>query len=445
MATSAPAPVATTLQSQTVSNVSLLTFAQKDPAAYKEYEAYRAQAEKALYEKYNAEEIANFGANASAVTPRQDAIRDSTEAAKQQFAQQIAAAGAGTITITQSITPLLATEPKPPTATASPVATSPYADPAGTTDGPLIAAAGAAPSPTPATNTAPVPNKDIVSTVPQQSADQTAAAKKLAQSSAQIQAQRKQANDGDWRVKIRLAGGSQYLYNNPDGPGILQPLAVTGGVIFPYTPTINTSYKANYNAYDLTHSNYKGYFYQNSSVGDIKITGSFTAQDTNEANYLLAVIHFFRSVTKMFYGQDTNYRGAPPPLVFLQGLGTYQFNLHPCVVTSFDYNLPGDVDYIRAGSVSNQGTNLSNRRDKQNLPTNSTGTSRTRLANNNLTKGAINEVPSAPTLTINSPTYVPTKMEISVTLLPVQTRTQVSKQFSLANFANGNLQKGGFW
>lgn len=444
MATSAPAPVATTTtQSQTVSNVSELTFAQKDPAGYKEYVAYRTQAKDDLYKKYYAEEVSNFGPNASTVAPMKDAVRDASLAANQQFAQQISAAGAGTIT--QSTTPLLATQPTPPTATASPVAASPYADPAGTTDGPLIAAAGAAPSPTPATNTAPTANKDIVSTVPQQSADQTAATKQLALSSAQIQAQRKQANDGDWRVKIRLAGGSQYLYNNPDGPGILQPLAVTGGVIFPYTPTINTSYKANYNAYDLTHSNYKGYFYQNSSVGDIKITGSFTAQDTNEANYLLAVIHFFRSVTKMFYGQDTNYRGAPPPLVFLQGLGTYQFNLHPCVVTSFDYNLPGDVDYIRAGSVSNQGTNLSNRRDKQNLPTNSTGTSRTRLANNNLTKGAINEVPSAPTLTIDSPTYVPTKMEISVTLLPVQTRTQVSKQFSLSNFANGNLQKGGFW
>ena len=48
----------------------------------------------------------------------------------------------------------------------------------------------------------------------------------------------------------------------------------------------------------------------------------FTAQATFEANYMLAVIHFFRSVTKMFYGQDWQ-RGAPPPLVFLSGLGEY--------------------------------------------------------------------------------------------------------------------------
>jgi hypothetical protein len=45
----------------------------------------------------------------------------------------------------------------------------------------------------------------------------------------------------------------------------------------------------------------------------------------------------------------------------------------------------------------------------------------------------------------NRPTYVPTKIEMSFTLLPVQSRSQVSKQFSLKNFANGNLIKGGFW
>jgi hypothetical protein len=36
-------------------------------------------------------------------------------------------------------------------------------------------------------------------------------------------------------------------------------------------------------------------------------------------------------------------------------------------------------------------------------------------------------------------------MELQLTLLPVQTRQQVSQQFSVKNFANGNLLKGGFW
>jgi hypothetical protein len=54
--------------------------------------------------------------------------------------------------------------------------------------------------------------------------------------------------------------------------------------------------------------------------------------------------------------------------------------------------------------------------------------------------------PDAPaTLGKNEPTYVPTKIEISLILLPMQTRSQVSQQFSVKGFANGDLLKGGFW
>ncbi len=264
-----------------------------------------------------------------------------------------------------------------------------------------------------------------------------------ARQQATLQAQRKQANDGDWRVKIRLAPGAEYLYKAPQ-PGILQPLAVTDGVVFPYTPQITTVYKANYNSYDLTHSNYRGYFYQGSHVEDINITATFTAQDTNEANYLLAVIHFFRSVTKMFYGQDSQ-RGAPPPLVYLQGFGEYQFNLAPCVVASFNYNLPDSVDYIRAGSPNINGTNLLQRRDRQDLPTNPFSSAWQRLKNAGLKKGAVPTPPAPPTLGTNRPTYVPTKMEMTIILHPIQSREQVSKQFSLKQYANGDLLKGGFW
>jgi hypothetical protein len=42
-------------------------------------------------------------------------------------------------------------------------------------------------------------------------------------------------------------------------------------------------------------------------------------------------------------------------------------------------------------------------------------------------------------------TYVPTKMNINLTLLPIQSRSQVSQLFSVKDFAAGNLLKGGFW
>ena len=251
------------------------------------------------------------------------------------------------------------------------------------------------------------------------------------------------AANTDWRVTLRLAPGATYLYNDPQA-GLLQPLKVTNGVIFPYTPAISTAYKANYSSYDLTHSNYRGYFYQNSYVDAINMTATFTAQSTSDAAYVLAVIHFFRSVTKMFYGQDAK-RGSPPPLVFLSGLGDYQFNNHPCLVQQFNYTLPPDVDYISSGTPNNLGLNLQPLQNLYSTTLNAVAPTVTRLANAFLPPGAQNALPSPLQSLLSNPTYVPTKMDMTITLLPVQSRQQVSQQFSLKNFANGQLLKGGFW
>jgi hypothetical protein len=185
-------------------------------------------------------------------------------------------------------------------------------------------------------------------------------------------------------------------------------------------------------------------------VDTVTLTATFTAQDTAEADYLLAVIHFFRSVTKMFYGQSDSNRGVPPPMVFLTGLGEFQFNGHPCVVTNFAYSLPKDVDYIRARSVNVNGTDLLTRRDRQATPSNVISSTITRLQNlftsQGITKGAeFGWRPTPPTLGGKSPTYVPTKMDITLNLLPIQTRSQVSQLFNLEQYAAGNLLKGGFW
>lgn len=259
--------------------------------------------------------------------------------------------------------------------------------------------------------------------------------------------------NGDWRVKLSLAKGADYLYNAVN-PGILRPLADTGGVIFPYTPAIDTAYRALYDAYSLTHSNYRGYFYNSSYVDAIQMKATFTAQNTFEANYMLAVIHFFRSATKMFYGQDAQ-RGSPPPLVFLSGLGQYQFNNHPCLIQNFQYSLPDNIDYIRSGPVVDIGLNLSSQRPGQSVSGVTALQSIQRLATaitslggafaNRLAPGALPQVPSPSNLSNGAATYVPTKIEVSLTLLPVQSRQAVSQQFSVKEFANGNLLKGGFW
>ena len=149
----------------------------------------------------------------------------------------------------------------------------------------------------------------------------------------------------------------------------------------------------------------------------------------------------------MFYGQDPAHKGSPPPLVFLQGLGEYQFNLHPCVVTQFNYNLPNDVDYIRARTKNqaNLPNGLLNRRQRESVATNPFSAAWQRLQAAGATKGAEPEKPAPPALGTKSPTYVPTRIEMSIVLLPVQSRSQVSKQFSLKQYANGDLLKGGMW
>jgi hypothetical protein len=248
----------------------------------------------------------------------------------------------------------------------------------------------------------------------------------------------------DWRVVLRLAPNSSYLYNSSQ-PGILAPLKITNGVIFPYTPNISTAYKANYSSYDLTHSNYRGYFYQNSYTDAITINADFTAQSTSDAAYVLAVIHFFRGVTKMFYGQDPN-RGSPPPLVFLSGLGDYQFNNHPCLVSQFNYTLPPDVDYISTGAPTIAGLNLSPLQNLYSTTLNAISPTVTRLASALLPPGAMSAIPAPlQQVLLNNPTYVPSKLSIVITLLPVQTRQQVSQQFDNSVYNTGQQLKGGFW
>ena len=245
----------------------------------------------------------------------------------------------------------------------------------------------------------------------------------------------------DWRVRLSLAPGSTYLYNNTGNEGILLPLAQTKGVIFPYTPAISVAYTASYDPNELTHSNYKFFSYRASAVDSISITCDFTAQDTFEANYLLAVIHFFRSVTKMFYGQDQNPKpGTPPPLCYLTGLGAFQFDDHPLAITGFTYSLPTDVDYIRAGVPTTQpGVNKA----PAIPPTGIFGATNSRLQSSGLQPGALAPpVYFTENAGTREPTYVPTKIQMAITAVPIVTRNDISNQFSLKEYGTGKLLRG---
>lgn len=256
----------------------------------------------------------------------------------------------------------------------------------------------------------------------------------------------------DWRVRLSLAPGARYLYNGPN-PGILQPLISTNGVVFPYTPSIQVNYQANYNPIDVTHSNYKVFQYTNSGVDSVTIGCDFTAQDAFEARYLLAVIHFFKSMTKMFYGQDQYpIRGTPPPLCYIYGLGGYQFAAQPLAIRDFNYNLPNDVDYIQTTAPTYQTTTVNDGEVSDYLTTLPTFPD---VAADRLGETCSVGGKPPPPKFLNVPkdivTYVPTKISITVGCVPMMSRNQVSNYFSLEQYASGQLVKGtsrqggGFW
>lgn len=220
----------------------------------------------------------------------------------------------------------------------------------------------------------------------------------------------------DWRVKISLGPNASYFYKaaTKEEQGILSPLVASGGVVFPYTPTISVTHSARYSAQSLTHSNYTNYAYEASEVAAFTIAGDFSAQSTSDAAYVLAVVQFFRSATKMWFGGGNNV-GSPPPMVFLTGFGEAYFPNVPCVITSFQHTLPNDVDYISAGA---------NKKVVSKSP-------------NAYEKARVDNV------FVGSNTWVPTNSNISVTLQPIYSRKSTNS-FDLNKFAAGGKLTGGF-
>lgn len=250
------------------------------------------------------------------------------------------------------------------------------------------------------------------------------------------------AAEDDWRVRVSLSAGSRIFYQDPTimSNAIMFPLLETNGVIFPHTPTVSLTHTANYGSHNLTHSNYSAHFYNNSEVADITVAGDFTVQTAADGQYLMAAIYFFRSATKMFFGQGENV-GNPPPIVFLDGYGSHYLPHVPCVITSFAHTMPQDVDYVQvpisrsvldtSPTPANQGVQLSDE-DQRYVPsllksetqaTTSSTLSRVQTKNKDIT----------------TTTRVPTASTITITLRPMYSRKNLHERFDLGKFAQGQL------
>jgi hypothetical protein len=113
-------------------------------------------------------------------------------------------------------------------------------------------------------------------------------------------------------------------------------------------------------------------------------------------------------------------------------------------ITAFTYSLPNDVDYIRAdtSSYSPGETQETNKKSGNSSP------SEQRSSAANLPNK--NAGPNFKTSQIR-PTYVPTKIALSISAIPVISRYESSNNFSLRDYASGKLLQGskgpygGFW
>ena len=151
----------------------------------------------------------------------------------------------------------------------------------------------------------------------------------------------------DWRVKI------DCNWNLFGANALFQELKETGGFVFPYLPNITVSTKANYTTVDPVHNNYPFQAYKNSVVEDITITGDFSCETSTDAAYWIAGTTFFKTATKMFYG-NSNYGGNPPIICNLSGYGSSIFNHVPVIIKSFSVDLKDDANYIKCNAFGQQ-------------------------------------------------------------------------------------------
>lgn len=186
---------------------------------------------------------------------------------------------------------------------------------------------------------------------------------------------------------------TQSVSQTSSTTNILNPLAQTNGMVWMYTPTVTVSGAVDYNSYDPVHSNQEFAAYTRTRATSIQIDGEFSAQNMDESAYLLACIHFLRTVTKMNFGQSTN-AGTPPPILLLSGYGEYMFNDLPVILEQYNITLPQDVDYVRINQFTD--------------------------------------------------TYVPSRMNISVSL-KVQNTPAKNRTFNIDEFRSGKLMKKKGW
>jgi len=221
----------------------------------------------------------------------------------------------------------------------------------------------------------------------------------------------------DYRAKIQPLGQSDAQVGLILGPNtsdnILQPLWKTRGLMFPYTPMIQVQHATvNYGSYDLAHTNYDYFAYQKTSSPSATVTGVFGAHTEEEAEYMLAAIHFLRTVTKSNFGASDPNRGTPPPKLAFSAYGDAMFNRTPVYIRTVAFGLDQDVDYVPV-----RGANR---------------TSRPGFANATMDDMLQNS-------------YVPLVLNLFVDIMVAPNPSKLRDEFNLEEFRKGGLLKKGYY
>jgi len=205
----------------------------------------------------------------------------------------------------------------------------------------------------------------------------------------------------DWRARLRPKRGGQSRFYSPGGgfsDYLMRPIKESNGLVWKYTPTVALSGMANYNVHSGQGMQYPVRSYQDSTPTDIIITGSFSANDIYEARYMLAMFTFWKIATKGDFGDIAVAKetaGAPPPVLLFEYMGDHQFYKVPVIVNSYNLTMDNNVDYV---PVDVQGTI----------------------------------------------SYVPTLVDVTVSLQTQYTPSKVRRRYDVNAIANGEAYRDGF-
>ena len=262
-----------------------------------------------------------------------------------------------------------------------------------------------------------------------------------------------QQNPDNRRVtlKPKPAATSRVL-----GNGLLNPLKETGGLVWPYTPTIQYAPEVQYETISTVHANQDFHVFNRRPAVTLTVEGDFTVQNQKEGQYALAVLHFLRTMTMMNFGENDPLAGTPPPVLLFSAYGQFVFHNVPVIVKGFNMTFPKDVDYVQvraAGAATSSAPAIGVRRtgditaEPLAPPPGANGSSGNLVAGRQGLPIPADAAPQNNTTAAAASNYtvwLPSHFSISSTLIVQHTSKELCSRFNLPAYRDGRSNQSDF-